>query len=62
MFHILLKEQGSAAVVYWPPEVRTLMQCGSMIISNNGYNVDSKNKNIHIRQLGLIIEDNNYVR
>ena len=49
-------------MVYWPPEVATSMELGSMNISNNGYNVDSKNRNIHIRELELNIEDNDYVR
>ena len=38
------------------------MQFGSMIIANNGYNVDSKNKNVLIRELELSIEDSDYVR
>ena len=36
-------------------------QCNSMIVSNTGYNVDSKNKNIHIRELELSIEKSDYV-
>ena len=48
--------------MYWPREVATSMELGSMIISNNGYNVDSKNRNIHMRELELNIEDSDYVR
>ena len=48
-------------MIYWPLEVGTAMAFGSMIIANNGYNVDSKNKNIHIRELELNIEDSDYV-
>ena len=55
------QKQGSAAVVYWP-EIGTSMEFGSMIVSNNGYTVDSKNKNIHIRELELRMEDSDYVR
>ena len=58
----LLQEKSSAAVVYWPPEVATSMELGSMIISNNGYNVDSNNKNIHIRELEMRIDESDYVR
>ena len=38
------------------------MGFGSMIISNKSNSVDSKNKNIHIRELELSIEDSDYVR
>ena len=38
------------------------MEFGRMTVSNNGYNVDSKNKNVYITQLELSIEDNDYVR
>ena len=37
------------------------MQFRSMIVSNNGYNVDYKNKNILIRDLELSTEKNDYV-
>ena len=47
---------------YWPPKIGTTMEFGWMIVSNNGYNVDSKNKNVYIRELELSIEDNDYVR
>ena len=47
---------------YWPPEIGTTMEFGWMIVSNNGYNVDSKNKNVYIRELELSFEDNDYVR
>ena len=47
--------------MYWP-EVGTSMELESMIISNNGYTVDMTSKNIHIRELELTIEDNDYVR
>ena len=47
--------------MYWP-EVGTSMELESMIISNNGYTVDSRNKNIHMRELELSIEDSDYVR
>ena len=48
--------------MYWPPEVGTTMEFRSMIVSNNGYTVDSKNKNIYIRELELSNEDDEYVR
>ena len=38
------------------------MELESIIISNNGYTVDSRNKNIHIRELELSMEDSDYVR
>ena len=38
------------------------MELELMIISNNGYTVDLKNKNIHIRELELSMEDSDYVR
>ena len=47
---------------YWPPDVATSMELGSMIISNNVYGVDSKNRNIHIRELEISIDETDYVR
>ena len=38
------------------------MELGSMVISNNIYGVDSKNKNVYIRELELNTEDSDYVR
>ena len=49
-------------MVYWPPEVGTSMEFGSMIIANNVYGIDSKNKNIHIRELEMRIGDTDYMR
>ena len=56
------QEQSSSAVAYWSPVVGSSMELESMIISNNSNSVDSKNKNIHIRELELSIEDNDYAR
>ena len=49
-------------MVYWPPDVASSMELGSMIISNNGYTVDSKNRNIHIRELEISTDETDYVR
>ena len=38
------------------------MEVGSMNILNTGNIVDSKNRNIHIRELELSIEGSEYVR
>ena len=38
------------------------MELGSMVISNNIYGVDSKNKYVYIRELELNIEDSDHVR
>ena len=59
---MLLQEESSAAVMYWPPEMGTSMELGSMIISNKNYSAHSEKKNIHIRELELTIQDSNYVR
>ena len=48
--------------MYWPPQMGTSMELGSMIISNNNYIADSEKKNILIRELELSIEDSDYVR
>ena len=45
-------------MVYWPSEVGSSMDLGSMNVSNN----DSKNKHIYIRELEISIEENDYVR
>ena len=58
----LLQKESNSDVVYWPSEIGTSMEFESMIISNNSNSVDSKNKNIHIRELELTIEDSDYVR
>ena len=48
-------------MMYWPSEIGTSMEFGSMNIANTGNIVDSKNRNIHIRELELSIEDSDYV-
>ena len=57
-----MQEQNDSAVMYWPSEIGTSIEFGSMAILNTGNIVDSKNRNIHIRELELSIEDNDYVR
>ena len=59
---LIFQEQSSPAVVYWPSELGSSTEFVTMIISNNSNSVDSKNKNIHIRELELSIEDSDYVR
>ena len=48
-------------VVYWPLEVGTSKQFGTIIISNNISGVDFKNRNILFRELELSVEDSDYV-
>ena len=37
------------------------MDMGPLGISNNGIIVDSRSKNIHIRDIGMSVEDDDYV-
>ena len=62
MQHVSWQNQGSAAVMYWPSEIGTSVEFGSLVILNIGNIIDKKNRNIHIRELELSIEDNDYVR
>ena len=59
---LLLQKEVFCPVVYWPSENGTSKQFGTIIISNNIFGVDFKNKNILFRELELSVEDSDYVR
>ena len=56
----LQRDSKNAAKIYWPQDAASL-EIGSITVSNNGVNVDSRNKNIIIRDLEISIEDTDYV-
>ena len=48
--------------MYWRPDVGSSQQFGPLTISNVAWAVEESNPNIHVRDLRLTLENNEYVR